>query len=93
VTVDNTTAAPAATEAAGTKVKPLTVSLDEGDIDWLDDLRIIGMQHRPKIDIGRSSVLRLALRRLREQMTPEEIRDYLRERAAQAPGAPGRRRL
>jgi len=75
------------------KVKPLTVSLDESDIDWLDDLRIIGMQHRPKIDIGRSSVLRLALRRLREQMTPEQIRDYLQERATQAVSTPGRRRL
>lgn len=93
VTVRDASTAVTPVDVAVTKVRPLTVSLDESDIDWLDDLRIIGMQHRPKIDIGRSSILRLALRRLREQMTTEEIRDHLHERAVQASGSPGRRRL
>ena len=93
VQVRDASTAVAPVDVAVTKVKPLTVSLDERDIDWLDDLRIVGMQHRPKIDIGRSSILRLALRRLREQMTIEEIRDHLHERAVQASGSPGRRRL
>ncbi|WP_380162795.1 hypothetical protein [Kineococcus sp. R86509] len=78
-----------------TRVKPVTISLDEDDIDWLDGLRILGMQSRPKVDIGRSALVRLALLRLREQMSQDEIRAHLLERSAQAQasGATGRRRL
>lgn len=82
-------------EAAGTKVRPVTVSLDEADIDWLDGLRILGMQSKPKVDIGRSALVRLALARLRDQMTDDEVWAHLAQKAAQAQGAgvSGRRRL
>jgi hypothetical protein len=89
-------AAPAATEdePAGTdRVRPLTISLGEDDIDFLDEMRILGMQSRPRIDIGRSAVLRMALRRLRQEMTLEDIRDDIVARAAQSPAVPGRRRM
>lgn len=82
-------------EAAGTKVRPVTVSLDETDIDWLDGLRILGMQSKPKVDIGRSALVRLALARLRDQMTDDEVWAHLAQKAAQAQGTgvSGRRRL
>ena len=76
-----------------TEVKPITVSMDERDIDFLDQLRILGLTSRPKLDISRSAVVRLALQRLQAQMSSEEIGEYLRNRAAEGAVGPGRRRL
>jgi len=62
------------------------------DIDrYLEDVRIQGLTSRPKVDVSRSAVVRLALRRLREEMTPEQVKTLL---AAQPtdPTKPGRKR-
>lgn len=87
--------APAAAAAAenieADKVKPKTLSLTRNNLDWLDDVRLAGMMQRPKVDIPHSAVVRLALERLQEDMTVEEIRDHFVGRTGT--GTPGRPRL
>lgn len=66
--------------ASDTVVEPpvkLTLYLDQ-DIDrYLEDVRIQGLTSRPKVDVSRSAVVRLALRRLRAEMTPEQVKTLL----------------
>lgn len=55
----------------------LTLYLDQ-DIDrYLEDVRIQGLTSRPRVDVSRSAVVRLALRRLRAEMTPEQVKTLL----------------
>jgi len=71
--VDGTPATPAAVEPP---VK-MTFYVDQ-DIDrYLEDVRIQGLTSRPKVDVSRSAVVRLALRRLRDDMNPEQVKALL----------------
>lgn len=54
----------------------LTVMLEESQVDWLDQIRILGLTSKPKLDITRSAVIRLAVSRLTEQMNPKEIAQW-----------------
>ncbi len=70
---EGTPATPAAVEPP---VK-MTFYVDQ-DIDrYLEDVRIQGLTSRPKVDVSRSAVVRLALRRLREEMNPEQVKALL----------------
>jgi len=69
-------AAPAAGEARG-PARPATLYLEEANVDFLEEARMAGLISRPRLDISKSAVVRLALMRLQQQMTVGEIREYL----------------
>jgi len=69
-------AAPAAGEARG-PARPATLYLEEAHVDFLEEARMAGLICRPRLDISKSAVVRLALMRLQQQMTVGEIREYL----------------
>lgn len=58
--------------------KPATLYLDGNLLDFLEEARIAGLVSKPRLDISKSAVVRLALRRLQRDMTVEEIREHLR---------------
>lgn len=75
--------------AAGV-ARPTTVHLGDEQLDYLESARIAGLVSRPRVDVSKSAVVRLALRRLQQEMTPEQVRDLL---ASQPTGSgPGRKR-
>jgi len=68
---------PAASAGAILPPVKLTFYVDQ-DIDrYLEDVRIQGLTQQPRVDVSRSAVVRLALRRLREKMTPEHVKALL----------------
>lgn len=71
---------------------PATISLDRKTEEVLEAVRTAGRFAQPKIDANRSATIRLAVVRLAEQLSPEEIVDELRQRAPLGTGI-GRRRL
>lgn len=74
--VEQPKAAPAAGESRG-PARPATLYLEEAHVDFLEEARMAGMTRRPRLDISKSAVVRLALMRLQQEMTVGEIRDYL----------------
>jgi Arc/MetJ-type ribon-helix-helix transcriptional regulator len=71
--------------------RPATLYLDGNLLDFLEEARIAGLVSRPKLDISKSAVVRLALRRLQQDMTIEEIRELLRSQPTD-PTKMGRKR-
>lgn len=71
---------------------PSTVSLDRRTEEVLEAVRTAGRFSQPKVDANRSATIRLAVARLTEQLTPQEIADELRRRAPHSQGT-GRKRL
>lgn len=84
---------PVTVEAVGEEStpRPATLYLDSNLLDFLEEARIAGLVSRPKLDISKSAVVRLALRRLQQDMTIEEIRDLLRSQPTD-PTKTGRKR-
>src|SRR5664279_5487202 len=75
----------------GTASRPATLYLDETLLEFLEEARIAGLVSRPRLDISKSAVVRLALRRLQQDMTIDEIRDHLRAQPTD-PTKTGRKR-
>lgn len=69
----------------------LTFYVDEDMDRYLEEVRIHGLTDRPKVDISRSAVVRLALRRLREEMTAEQVKTLLAAQPTDT-GRTGRKR-
>lgn len=66
-----------------------TVYLDTASDDTLEAIRAAG--RRRKVDTNRSAVIRLALRRLAAELTPDEVAGEIERAAAAAgPRKPGR---
>ena len=88
-----TTPKPAIVKAVGEEAapKPATLYLDSNLLVFLEEARISGLVSRPRLDISKSAVVRLALRRLQQDMTIDEIRDYLRSQPTD-PTKTGRKR-
>ena len=84
-------AAPVNSVGEGTASRPATLYLDEGLLEFLEEARIAGLVSRPRLDISKSAVVRLALRRLQQDMTTNEIRDHLRAQPTD-PTKTGRKR-
>ena len=81
---------PAANDAATFKV---TLYLDQAMDEFMERARVEGLTSRPKVDVSRSAVARLALERLMADMTPKEIKTLIGGRAARsAVGKTGRPR-
>lgn len=70
-----------------------TIYVNAESDDWLEDVATLGRRSKPRADASRSAVVRLALERLRTDMTPAEVVEQLRARAAAAPNRAGRKRL
>lgn len=79
---------PPAPAAAGVKV---TLYVDGVTDEFMEAARIEGLTARPKVDISRSAVVRLALRRLMAEMSPAEVKALL-ERQEVDNSRPGRKR-
>lgn len=89
-------AAATAARGGGGEVEPLTratIYLDAHGDAYLEQVNSAGRTSRPKVDGSRSAVVRLALQRLEEQMTPHQVVDELRNRAAASTQHAGRKRL
>ena len=62
-------------EQASTPIKPVTVYVSDAQSDFLEQVRIAGLLER--VDLSRSAVVRLALSRLQQDMSVEEIKRHL----------------
>ena len=87
------TTQPAIDEEIGeqTPPRPATLYLDNDLVEFLETARIAGLVSRPRLDISKSAVVRLALRRLQHDMTVEQIREHLRAQPTD-PTKTGRKR-
>lgn len=83
---------PAKSQVVEGALSPSTISLDRRTEQVLEAVRTAGRFSQPKVDANRSATIRLAVARLAEQLTPEEIANELRLRAPQSQGT-GRKRL
>ncbi|RJK92529.1 hypothetical protein [Vallicoccus soli] len=69
----------------------VTLYVDRSTDEFMEAARVAGLTSRPKVDVSRSAVMRLALRRLMDDMTPEQVKQHLEAQAVRTTG-PGRRR-
>lgn len=69
----------------------VTLYVDQESDAFMEAARIAGLVARPKTDISRSAVVRLALRRLMSEMTAEEVKEHLQNQVLTTQG-PGRKR-
>ncbi len=67
------TTGPASGSVLGPGVK-VTLYVDRDTDDFMEHGRVEGLTARPKVDVSRSAVVRLALRRLMQEMTPAEVK-------------------
>lgn len=83
---------PSSATAEADRLVKTTIHFGAAEDRFLDEVSYAGKTAHPKVDASRSAVARLALRRLTEQMTPEEIVTELRRRTPTTTGT-GRKRL
>lgn len=79
---------PPAELAAMSKV---TLYVDRDTDEFMEATRVAGLTSRPKVDVSRSAVVRLALRRLMDEMSPAEVKALLAGQVVRSTG-PGRKR-
>lgn len=81
-----------ASRAAGVLSTPVKVTLyvDRDSDDFMEAVRVEGLVAHPKVDVSRSAVVRLALRRLRGDMSPMEVKVLLEQQEVRNVG-PGRK--
>ena len=73
-------------------VGPSTIYFDEPTDDWLEEVCITGRRTKPRID-SRSAIARYAVRKLMNEMTPQQVIEAIRaESAATVHTKPGRPR-
>ncbi|SDT93100.1 hypothetical protein [Gordonia westfalica] len=88
----STASAATAASTTGRTVGPSTIYFDEPTDDWLEEVSIAGRRTKPRID-SRSAIARYAVRKLMNEMTPEQVIEAIRaESAATAHAKPGRPR-
>jgi len=69
----------------------VTLYVDRDTDEFMEAARVEGLTSRPKVDVSRSAVVRLALRRLMDEMSPGEVKTLLAGQAVRSTG-PGRKR-
>jgi hypothetical protein len=74
----------------GAPVK-VTLYVDRESDEFMEAARVEGLVARPKVDISRSAVVRLALRRLMSEMSAAEVKAVLEQQEVRSSG-PGRKR-
>lgn len=90
LTVGRTTLAPSAAAKAPALSK-VSIYLDEPTDAYLEAVRGAGRRAQPKVDATRSAVVRLALKRLSNQLDVATVVAEL-QRNAESHSGPGRRR-
>jgi hypothetical protein len=80
---------PASVET-GTTFK-VTLYVDQATDEYMEAVRVEGLTSHPKVDVSRSAVVRLALRRLMDDMSPGEVKTLLAGQVVRVSG-PGRKR-
>lgn len=83
---------PASAPAATDELIKTTMHLGPTEDAFLEEVRFAGRRGKPKVDASRSAVTRMAIARLAEQMSAEEIVAALRTSAPRSAGT-GRKRL
>jgi hypothetical protein len=83
--------AEAPTVATGTELAKVSIYLDEPTDAYLETVRAAARTTKSRVDATRSAVVRLALNRLAEQLSPAEVIAELQRNAAGHTG-PGRKR-
>lgn len=88
----NESSAPASRAPAvmGAPVK-VTLYIDRDSDEFMEAVRVEGLVAQPKVDVSRSAVVRLALRRLMGEMSAADVKALL-ERAEVRNSGPGRKR-
>jgi hypothetical protein len=81
---------PLSAAEVGAPVK-VTLYVDRQADDFMEAARVEGLVARPKVDISRSAVVRLALRRLMSDMTASQVKALLEGQEVRSTG-PGRKR-
>jgi hypothetical protein len=71
--------------------RPVTLYLEEDQIQFLEEAHIAGLLSTPRLDLSKSAVVRLALRRLKAEMTVADIAGVLRAQPTD-PTKTGRKR-
>ena len=86
-------ASPPASRAAGVLGAPVKVTLyvDRDSDEFMEAVRVEGLVARPKVDVSRSAVVRLALRRLMSEMSAAQVKALLEQQEVSSSG-PGRKR-
>jgi len=69
----------------------VTLYVDRDTDEFMEAARVEGLTSRPKVDVSRSAVVRLALRRLMDEMSPAEVKTLLAGQVVRSTG-PGRKR-
>lgn len=69
----------------------VTLYVDQESDAFMEAARIAGLVAKPKTDISRSAVVRLALRRLMSEMTADQVKEHLQHQVITSQG-PGRKR-
>jgi len=74
-----TSTAPASTAPAG-ELRKVAVYLEEGQDAALDALHYAGASRRPRLDVSKSAVVRLAMERLLSELSYEEVVEVIAAR-------------
>lgn len=74
----------------GAPVK-VTLYVDRDSDEFMETVRVEGLTARPKVDVSRSAVVRLALRRLMREMSAADVKALLEQQEVRSSG-PGRKR-
>ena len=69
----------------------VTLYVDRDSDNFMEAARVEGLVARPKVDVSRSAVVRLALRRLMLEMSAAEVKALLEQQEVRQSG-PGRKR-
>lgn len=69
----------------------VTLYVDRQTDEFMEATRVEGLTSRPKVDVSRSAVVRLALRRLMDDMSPADVKMLLERQTVRQSG-PGRKR-
>lgn len=84
---------PVETSGAEDELAKYSIYFDGTADEFLEATRVAGRRLKPKLSISRSSVVRLALERLSDSMSPDEVAFELSRNAAIARSSTGRPRL
>ena len=69
----------------GATVK-VTLYVDRDTDEFMEAARVEGLTSRPKVDVSRGAVVRLALRRLMDDMSPVEVKALLADQVVRDTG-------
>jgi len=69
----------------------VTLYVNQDSDEFMETVRVEGLTARPKVDVSRSAVVRLALRRLMNEMSAADVKALLEQQEVRSSG-PGRKR-